>query len=1053
MLKPDDPANEAERLRTLQALQILDTPPEERFDRLTRIAQYVLQTPIVLISLVDGERQWFKSRQGLAATETPRDISFCGHAIHSSDLFLVSDASVDPRFADNPLVTQAPNIRFYAGAPLELEEGQRIGTLCAIDSKPRELTKEQAAVLNDLAQCVVAEFQASSVTRIAQQLRDREANLQAVLNTLVNGIVTIDGRGTIKTVNPAVERVLGYTESELLGQNVRMLMPEPYRSAHDGYLHNYLSSGKAKIIGTGREVVGERKDGSVFPMELAVGEMEVSGERLFVGIITDITARKSAEEGLVAAREMADQANRSKSDFLANMSHEIRTPMNAIIGMGHLAMRTELTDKQRGYLSKIQSAAQSLLGIINDILDFSKIEAGKLTMESIEFQLDDVLNSLSTIIGIKTEEKNIELLFSRAPEIPPLLIGDPMRLGQVLTNLANNAIKFTEQGEIFVGMEKLQADGERVQLRFTVRDTGIGMTPEQSARLFQPFSQADTSTTRKYGGTGLGLSICKKLVSMMEGEIGLTSAAGKGSSFIFTAWFGVAADQRAGSAQPLLQWQGLRVLVVDDSPSATEILASTLKVIGCKPSVVHSGLEALAELERDQQSNGDEGYSVALIDWKMPYLSGIETIRRIKASSIISQKIKCVLITAYSQDEIVEEAKALGLEGILYKPITPSLLLGAMMHAVNKDACDAVSPSQRDNQTLLGVEGASVLLVEDNHINQEVAMELLEGYGLRVTIANNGKEAVAAVQGGAFELVFMDIQMPEMDGLTATRTIRTDPRFQPLPIVAMTAHAMTGDRETSLAAGMNDHLTKPIDPDTLLVMLNKWLPKKERGEGLFQEQKKGREPGTVDLQQEIPGIDWTATLRRVNGNQRLLERLLREFRQDYQDAPQTLQSLLGKGEFATAQRIAHTIKGVAASLGANALSLAATHLEKALDEGQTDGLDDLLPPLFQELTLILSAIARLPDAAPSPVPVQEGLAADIPLDTQLLKSLFLELNQLLQAGHATKSAVALAKIREGMGGRQGEALRRIKEQLEDFAYEDALESLEKLAISLTLEQP
>ncbi|MEO5354540.1 MAG: response regulator [Magnetococcus sp. XQGC-1] len=1056
MLKPDDPSNEAERLQTLRALQILDTSQEERFDRLTRIAQYVLQTPIVLISLVDGERQWFKSRQGLAATETPREISFCGHAIHSSDLFLVPDALADSRFADNPLVTQAPQIRFYAGAPLEVEPGQRIGTLCAIDSKPRQLSAEQAAVLKDLAQCVVAELQASSTTRLAQQLRDREAHLQAVLNTLVNGIVTIDVRGTIRTVNPAVERVLGYTESELLGRNVRMLMPEPYRSAHDGYLHNYLSSGKAKIIGIGREVVGERKGGAVFPMELAVGEMEVSGERQFVGIITDITARKSAEEALVTAREMADQANRSKSDFLANMSHEIRTPMNAIIGMSHLAMRTKLTDKQRGYLTKIQSAAQSLLGIINDILDFSKIEAGKLSMESITFRLNEVLDTLSTIIGIKAEEKKLELLFSCSPEIPRLLVGDPTRLGQVLTNLANNAIKFTEHGEIFVGMERLQSAEERVQLRFTIRDTGIGMTPEQSARLFQPFSQADSSTTRKYGGTGLGLSICKKLVSMMEGEIDVTSAAGQGSTFSFTAWFGTLPSQEGEcQQQDAGQWRGMPVLIVDDSlPSAT-ILSEVVASFGFKPTVVHSGLDALATLESGQRADGSGGYPLVFMDWKMPHLSGIETIRRIKKSPVIAQTMQFILVTAYSREDVLEEAEALGVAGVLCKPVTPSLILDAVMNALEGEGpravvCPTDSPSAEGGQA---IRGASVLLAEDNHINQEVATELLEGYGVRVTIANNGKEAVDAVQKGDFELVFMDIQMPEVDGLTATRTIRTDPRFQALPIVAMTAHAMTGDRETSLAAGMNDHLTKPIDPDTLLAMLHKWLPKKERGEGPFQEQKKAREPDTANLTREIPGIDWATSLKRVNGNQRLLERLLREFGKDYQNAPQTLQTLLEGGDFAAAQRIAHTIKGVAASLGANALSQAAAHLEKALQEGQTAVQDDLLPPFVQALTTILAAIARLSDNAPSPVPKPEETTAATPVDRQLLKPLFVELKQLLAAGHATKSAAALARIYEGMSGSQGEALDRIKGQLEEFEYEEALGSLEKLAVSLTMELP
>ncbi|MEO5341563.1 MAG: response regulator [Magnetococcus sp. MYC-9] len=899
---------------------------------------------------------------------------------------------------------------------------------------------------NHLGQLIVAK----------KRLDDSLEMTRAILQTAVNPIITIDTRGLVHSFNPAAERLFGYAASEVLGHNVKLLMPEPYRSGHDGYLDRYQREGSPRIIGKGREVVGQKRDGSTFPLHLSVGKMTVGGARMFVGIIADITEQKNAERGMEQARIVAEQANRAKSDFLANMSHEIRTPMNAIIGMSYLALQTEMTQRQRGYLSKIQVSAQSLLGIINDILDFSKIEAGKLSMECIDFRLDEVLDKLTTIVSLKAEEKGLELLFSRPANIPDTLVGDGLRLGQVLANLANNAIKFTEQGEILVGVERLHTVDERVLLRFTVQDSGIGMTPEQTARLFQPFMQADNSTTRRYGGTGLGLSISKRLVEMMEGEIGVTSVEGQGSTFFFTAWFGQSANPSPERfSQWREDWRSMRVLVVDDCPASALILSEMLSSFHFKPTVVHSGMAALAELENDRQRHEHEAYPLVLMDWKMPKWSGTDTIRHLQKLPGCSPRY--ILVTAYNRDEVLEEAHALGVETILCKPVTPSQLLDAILQTFSRDGTTTAHRGRQshglDAHILRGMQGAQVLLAEDNVINQQVATELLEGYGLRVTVANTGRQAVERVQQGGFELVFMDIQMPEMDGLEATRCIRRDARFADLPILAMTAHAMSGDREASLAAGMNDHLSKPIDPDALLKLLSQWIPQKERaplppGERGLPDAQKPSGALLEELARCLPGIDWATSLKRVNGNQKLLKKLLLEFRQDHHQAAEDLHAMLAQEDRATAQRVSHTIKGVAASLGAMALSQAAGRLERGLKEGQRDGLDLLLLPLSQELERFVQGIAGL-------AATEEGATAtaDSPdrmelLNLAQLTPRLVELMRLLEAGHATKSAATLADIRGMMGHSPAEPLDRVKARLDDFEYEEALACLKELAVSL-----
>jgi signal transduction histidine kinase/DNA-binding response OmpR family regulator len=539
-----------------------------------------------------------------------------------------------------------------------------------------------------------------------------------------------------------------------------------------------------------------------------------------VGSWSDIDIRKAAEQTIQAAQAELEKASEAKSAFLANMSHEIRTPMNAVLGLSHLALKTDPSPRQRDYLVKIRSSGQHLLGIINEILDFSKIEAGKLSIESVEFDLDKVLENVGNLISEKAEEKGLELIFDIEPSVNSTrLRGDPLRLGQILINFCNNAVKFTEEGEVVIKGRVLEASGDSQLVEFSVSDTGIGMTEAQIGRLFQAFEQADTSTTRKYGGTGLGLAISKRLAELMGGDVGVTSELGKGSTFWFTARLG----KGVAVLRPSLlrsDLRGRRLLIIDDNSSARAVLSNMLVNMTFVVDEAASGEEGI-EMVR-QAAQRSEPYEIIFVDWQMPRLDGIETSKRIIALPDLSNPPHLVMVTAYGREDVLKQAEENGLENVLVKPVTSSTLFDTIVGVLGVQQEGIGHVQIASSFEIARTRGTRVLLVEDNEINQEVAIGLLEDAAIQVDLAENGEIAVRMAQENDYDAVLMDMQMPVMDGIEATRALRSDPRFQNLPIIAMTANAMAADREKCLQAGMNDHIGKPIDPDQLFSVLLRW---------------------------------------------------------------------------------------------------------------------------------------------------------------------------------------------------------------------------------------
>jgi len=757
------------------------------------------------------------------------------------------------------------------------------------------------------------------------------------------------------------------------------------------------------------------------------------------GVSQDISEYKRLEVELVNAREAAEAATKSKSEFLANMSHEIRTPMNAILGMTHLALKTELTPKQRDYLTKTKAAAQSLLGIINDILDFSKIEAGKLDLENTEFHLDQVLENLTSIVSQRAQDKELEFLVAAQQDLPTVLVGDPLRLGQVLINLVNNAVKFTEQGEIVVTVKLEETVSDRVKLKFAVRDSGIGMAPDQTARLFQAFSQADSSTTRKYGGTGLGLSISKRLVEMMGGNIWVESQHGRGSTFCFTGWFGVG-EALKGPRSLVPGLAGLRVLVVDDNPSAREILADMLAQFAIRTECVCSGNDALRELIA---ADSQDPYGLVLMDWQMPGMDGLETSRVIKRDRGLRDVPKIIMITAFGGEEVRLQAEKMGIEGFLEKPVTPSVLLNTLMNLFGSAGIEKVPATAKKGEHVAPLaSGLRVLLVEDNEMNQQIATELLESEGAKVALASNGAEAVRVLTEGdqppPFDVVFMDLQMPEMDGFTATRLVRAQPHLQKLPIIAMTAHVMADEVQRCFEAGMNDHVGKPIDPEAFFATLARWT-RTQPGEAPNLPSRTTNRGDEVILP-PIAGVDVAAGLERTAGNKRLYRDLLTQFPARHESTGNRIKEALESGDQEQAERLAHSLKGVAGNLGMNQIFVLAGTLESAIRKSQagTKGL-------IGELTSALDRQIRIIRAALLATTVDETTRFGArPADREQVLTAIARLRERLEASAADAPRV-FAEVSEILRGTvAGRRLDGLGTSVKAFDFDAALSKLEEI---------
>ena len=870
----------------------------------------------------------------------------------------------------------------------------------------------------------------------SQQLEETERFFRSVLELAPDGLMVVDAKGVIQLANVQCEQLFGYTRAELVGQAIEILVPLDVRPGHAALREIFHRAPTARAMGADRELRGLRKDGAEFPVEIGLSPLPARGdEGIQVAVsIRDVTERKEQESALKLAKAKAEEATATKSMFLANMSHEIRTPMNAILNMTGLALDADLPPKPQQFISVAHSSARNLLGILNDILDFSKIEADRLELENAPFSLREVLEEVTETFRSVVIQKHVELITHALPDVPDHLRGDALRFRQVLTNLISNAFKFTEKGEVLVKTEVVggataAATGEAL-LRVTVSDTGIGIAPEQQARLFQSFTQADSSTTRKYGGTGLGLVISRRLARLMGGDLSVESTPGKGTTFSFTARLGVVAEPTATMRLAPVTIAERPVLIVEDTETSRDLLETLLKSWAITPVSVATAEEGLGLLEQRNRPGGRDPFGLVILDWMLPGMNGLDAAERIRSREE-TRMLPIVLISAYAGKEEEARCAALGVNVFLPKPITASSMFdaivesqGAHVHATRR-AFDAPLEREFDGH---------VLLAEDNEANQMVATEILTRLGVELDIANNGREAVELARAGRgkYSAVLMDVQMPEMDGLEATRAIRADAALHDLPVLAMTANAMKADIDACFAAGMNDFITKPIERKALLQTLRRWLPARQIAPAAIQAPEPAQPKRTERHGLRLEGIDVAGALERLGLDVETLRRMLLKFGDGQPAVLDALRAAVASGDGNAAARYAHAIAGASGNLGADSLRAAARALEHAGRDGRSD-LAQLFVDVETQATVVFRSIETLRDRR-APTVVEQGQSlvpptARVPLE---------RLQAALGDYDLSAASTALADLDlVAMSGAAAGELARLRQHVDGYEYEEA----------------
>ncbi len=899
-----------------------------------------------------------------------------------------------------------------------------------------------------------------------KQLSQQHHVLSSVVANHFESVVITDVDFKITYVNQKTQTLYGYRAQELLGRHLSLLLQD--------LSPNILTQ---KIAACGEEYAKEafhqRKNGSRFACEYKIVPLcgEDQGTYAYASMQRDVSARHQATAMLQAtnmqlreatkyAHEMmeratnlaidADVANRAKSEFLANMSHEIRTPMNGVIGMTGLLMDTELTAQQRHYAESVLSSAESLLSLINDILDFSKIEAGKLDLEQIDFNLLNLLDEFATTLAWRAHQKGLEFICAVEPDTPVHLRGDPGRLRQILNNLGSNAVKFTHSGEVVVRVRCLHSAQDQVVLQCAITDTGIGIAQQDLALLFERFAQLDASTTRQYGGTGLGLAICKRLTSLMHGEIGVESEAGQGSTF----WFTVTLLPSQPSAIPDLpvhtDLQGVRILVVDDHPTNCEILMALLHSWGMRPCEARDGMQALVMLR--EAATTPDPFQVALIDLAMPIMDGEQLGQMIQSDELLAA-LRCVIMPSLTVPGDLKRYAASGFHAYLPKPVRQQDLHNVLCNVLDEHTRQAETMVTRHSsrermyaeQPLFAQWQARILLVEDDPVNQEVALGALRRLGLSADLAENGEQALQALAMAAYDLVFMDVQMPVLDGFAATRKLRSQARSAlnvQVPIIAMTANAMQGDREKCLACGMNDYLPKPLSRDALEAAIKRWLP-----DILVHPQ----HPLTIERPYSVfaalRGFDTQAALARMGEDIHAYRAVLQKFSSYHQHTATRLSDYLQAGDLAAAHNLAHSVKGVAANIGALELQAVAEKLETALAGERLDWIEQQYALFAHVLAHTLCIIGQVFDTAASPA---HPKATGETLDPAAVRVYLDELSRTM-AQYDTRCLDDIDELLARINDPElSSALQAIRQRLEEYDFEQAGQSLAQLCQQLNI---